>query len=100
MRDCIVPKNIAALYQQAAERYEDRPAIAAREKGGAYVSTSYRELFEIGKNLATALIALELQAREHVGIISSNRPEWIFADCAIQLAGAVNVPRGIESTEA
>ncbi len=100
MRDCIVPKNIASLYQQAAERYEDRPAIAAREKGGDYVSTSYRELFAIGKNLATALIALDLQAREHVGIISSNRPEWIFADCAIQVAGAVNVPRGIESTEA
>lgn len=100
MRDCIVPINIADLYQQAAERYEDRSAIAAREKGGDYVSTSYRELFEIGKNLATGLIALDLQAREHVGIISSNRPEWIFTDCAIQVAGAVNVPRGIESTEA
>ncbi len=100
MPERIFPHNIADLYRQAAEQYGDLPAVAARKKDGSFEPISYQELFEIGKNLATALIALGLQSREHVSIIANNRSEWILSDCAIQLAGAANVPRGTDSTKA
>ncbi|MFM8364651.1 MAG: AMP-binding protein, partial [Verrucomicrobiota bacterium] len=59
-----------------------------------------RELYEKGLDLATALIALGLQPRDHVGLIADNRLEWIIADYGILLAGVADVPRGTDVTDA
>lgn len=45
------------------------------------------------------MIALGVGAGESVGIFSDNRVEWILADAGIQLAGAVNTPRGVDVTD-
>ncbi|MEO6054849.1 MAG: AMP-binding protein [Chthoniobacterales bacterium] len=99
----IVPHRIRAetltdLYRLASERFGDRPAFARRNPDASYAPISFRGLYDTGLNLATALIERGVQAREHVGLLSDNRLEWIMSDYGILLAGAVDVPRGSDVT--
>ncbi len=94
----IVPKNVADLYLQAAERYGELPAFL-KKVGGAWDALSFRELFDAGAALATALMDLGVEVRSHVGLLADNRREWIVADCAVQLCGAADVPRGTDITD-
>ncbi len=90
----ILADNLALLYQKAAERYESLPAFATREKALQWKPVSFREVYEQGLDLATGLIALGVQARDHVGLFGDNRLEWILSDYAVQFCGAADVPRG------
>ena len=95
----ISEKNLAAVYRVAAERFGDLPAFATKIKGTEYDFISYRQLYERGLALATALIELGLRAREHVGLLADNRAEWIVCDYGVLLAGCADVPRGTDVTE-
>lgn len=95
----LASQNLARLYQDAAEKFGDLPAFATRRSDGSYVPTSFHQIYERGLDLATGLIAMGLQAREHVGLIADNRLEWILSDYGILLAGAADVPRGTDVTE-
>ncbi|NBC83125.1 MAG: AMP-binding protein [Bacteroidetes bacterium] len=86
--------NMAEFYQQAAEKFGTLPAFAIREKALKWNPVSYYDLYEQGINLATGLIELGVEARDHVGIFSDNRFEWILSDYAVQFCGAADVPRG------
>lgn len=99
MESRIKASNLADLYRQAAERYESLPAFATRRKALEWQPVSFRELFEQGKDLAAGLIEIGVQARDHVGLFSDNRYEWMLADYGIQLTGAVNSPRGADVTD-
>ncbi|MEO8204772.1 MAG: AMP-binding protein [Chthoniobacterales bacterium] len=91
-------ETLTELYRLASESFGDRPAFARRNPDGSYAPISFRGLYETGLNLATALIARGVQARDHIGLLSDNRLEWIITDYGIQLAGAANVPRGSDVT--
>ncbi len=91
-------KNVADLYAEAARVYGDRAAFATRQKGKHWKPITFQELYEAGLNLATALIKLGVKPRDHVGLLSDNREEWITSDCAVQLCGAADVPRGADVT--
>ncbi len=95
----IHPRNIADLFREAAGAFGDRTAFATRKKDGGFDPTSFRELHERGRNLATGLIALGVEPREHIALLADNRLEWIVCDCAVQLCGAADVPRGTDVTE-
>ena len=49
-------------------------------------------------SLATALIELGMEHRDHIAILSDNRFEWILADAAVQFCGAADVPRAADVT--
>lgn len=75
------------------------PAFATRRKEFEWIPVSFRELYSQGLALATGLIDLGVEARDHVGIFGDNRFEWILSDYAIQFCGAVSVPRGRDVTD-
>ena len=91
--------NIADLYRLAAVVYGDFPAQAHRGKSADFQTRSYRELYDTACALGTAFIWLGLQARQHVAIVSDNRPEWMLCDAAVLLCGAADVPRAADTTE-
>ncbi len=92
--------HLVDVYREAASRFGDLSAFSWREKsGGEWKTLSYRALYERGLALATALIELGVQPREHVGLLADNRPEWIVCDYGVLLAGAADVPRGSDITE-
>lgn len=84
----------------ASEQFGSRPAFATRDKTKVFQPVTYKELFDQAVNVATALIDIGVQAREHVGLLADNRYEWILTDCAILLTGAADVPRGTDVTDA
>ncbi|MCC5808058.1 MAG: long-chain fatty acid--CoA ligase [Opitutales bacterium] len=92
--------HLAEMYARAAELYGGLPAFATRRARGQWTPVGFRELFENGRALATALIELGVGAREHVGLLGDNRLEWILADYGVQLCGAADVPRGRDVTDA
>lgn len=100
MSDIIKTKNLALLYREAAERYASLPAFATRRSELVWHPVTYREVYEQGLDLATGLIDLGVKARDHVGLFGDNRYEWILADYGVVLAGAADVPRGRDVTDA
>lgn len=95
----IPAKNIAELYTIATERYNLLPAFASRTSKNTWSPVSFRELYERGMDLASGLIDLGVNARDHVGLFGENRFEWILTDYAVQFCGAANVPRGGDVTD-
>ncbi|MBC2606897.1 AMP-dependent synthetase/ligase [Pelagicoccus albus] len=94
----VVADNLAEIYRLAADRYEDLPAFAARLRKGEFKPVSYRDLYDFGLYLGSALIELGVKSRDHVGLLSDNRVEWNIADYAILMCGAADVPRGTDVT--
>ncbi|TVQ67884.1 MAG: long-chain fatty acid--CoA ligase [Balneolaceae bacterium] len=95
----IIASNLADLYKKAADKYETLPAFATRIKALEWEHVTFRDLYERGRRLSAGLIELGVEAREHVGLFSDNRYEWMLADYGIQLSGAVNTPRGADVTD-
>jgi long-chain acyl-CoA synthetase len=100
MPDLKYGSTLCQVYSNAALRYDGLPGFCRKDKSGAFVPLSFRETYERGLDLATSLISLGLEPREHVGLLSDNRLEWILSDYAILLAGAADVPRGTDITDA
>lgn len=95
----ITASNLAQVFADSAKKYGDRPAFATRNKNKEFVAISFQETYDLGVNLATGLIDLGVEAREHVGLLADNRQEWIIADFGILLCGAADVPRGTDVTD-
>ena len=96
----IIASTLTEVYSRAADRYGSLPAFLRKGASGRFEPTSFRELYEAGLDLATALVSLGVKERDHVAIISDNRLEWIICDYGILLAGAADVPRGTDITDA
>ncbi len=69
-----------------------------RDKDGKVVHDSYRKFWDETMSLAVALRGLGVKRGDRIGIISDNRREWIRIDMAILSLGAVDVPRGSDTT--
>lgn len=79
--------TIPQLMAAATQAYGDSPAI---EEGGRRIS--YRELDQLRRQAARALLALGVQAGERVAVWAPNIWEWIVAATALQSVGAALVP--------
>ncbi len=94
-----MPSNLPELFKETSVKYADRPAFAGKDENKQYKPVTYKELYEIGVNLAEALIDLGVNARENVGLLADNRLEWIISDYGILMTGAADVPRGTDVTD-
>lgn len=95
----IIAPTLTEIFSGAAQRFGHLPAFARKDAEGKFVPISFRDLYEKGLDLATALAAAGVQARDHVGIIADNRLEWILCDYGVLLAGAADVPRGTDLSD-
>ncbi|GEP98951.1 AMP-dependent synthetase/ligase [Chitinophaga cymbidii] len=66
---------------------------------GAWKPYSTQEVQEIVNRLSAGLLSLGVsgndgtaEGADKIGIISNNRPEWVFTDLAVQQTGAILVP--------
>ena len=62
------------------------------KRAGAYANISAAEVLEIVEAIAARLLELGVKKGDRIGMLSENRPEWAYADLAIQCAGAITVP--------
>ena len=64
----------------------------SKKSNGKWHNYSSKEFEQNVNELALGFLAQGVLAQEKIGIISSNRPEWLFVDLALQKIGAVSVP--------
>jgi long-chain acyl-CoA synthetase len=91
-------KRLFDCIDHQLERFPKPDMLTAKENG-AWRSYSTAEVKKIVDDLSAGLIELGISANDgsdegtdKIGIISNNRPEWIFTDLAVQQTGAVLVP--------
>ena len=83
--------RIFDILPQLLEKYNKDNALAAKENG-KWVTYSTRRFVDTVNDLSYGLYNLGLEREDKIAIIANNRPEWNFADFAIQQSGAVSVP--------
>jgi long-chain acyl-CoA synthetase len=79
------------IIPQLLEKYNKPNALAAKENG-KWVTYSTQQFADNVNNLSYGLLNLGVAREDKIAIIANNRPEWNFADYAIQQAGGVSVP--------
>src|SRR5688572_3360945 len=62
------------------------------KENGVWAHYSTQDFSDYVNNLSHGLLNLGVTAQDKIAIIANNRPEWNFADFAIQQSGAVSVP--------
>jgi len=89
--------TVVKVLRGVAERQPDVAALMSKDQSGAWQSITYKEFARASEVLGAGLIDFGVKRGDHVGIISDNRKEWIFANQAILGIGAVDVPRGSDT---
>ncbi len=79
------------IIPQLLEKYNKPNALAAKENN-QWVTYSTQQFADSVNYLSYGLFGMGIEREEKIAIISNNRPEWNFADYAIQQCGAVSVP--------
>lgn len=86
--------TIPELYRYLTEDYGLKKGghVIQRKVEGEYKGIGYKELKDETDLFAFGLSALGLKKNDCVALISENRPEWVYADFAMQMLGIINVP--------
>ena len=80
--------TLPGFIREVTEKYGPREALVLYENGGV-TRWSYADLYERAMDVARALRASGLGKDERVGVLMTNRPEWISAVFGISMAGGV-----------
>ena len=92
-------RTIVDIFRHHVSAYATRPALRHRA-GSRWETTSWAEYGVTVDRVAAALVSLGLEPGDRVGVLSSNRREWHFADLGTICAGAVTVPVYMTSSAA
>ncbi|TGN08458.1 AMP-dependent synthetase/ligase [Leptospira ilyithenensis] len=94
-------KNFTTLndvFYYAKKNYGSKEIFFAKDSQKVFQGTTFNDAFRKAENVGLALLQLGLQPGDKVGLMADNRTEWAIADMAVLLNGAVDVPRGSDST--
>lgn len=94
-------KNFTTLndvFYYAKRTYGSKEMFFAKDSNKNFKGRTFSDIFQEAENLALSLLQLGLQPGDRIGLMADNRTEWAIADIATLLNGAVNVPRGSDST--
>lgn len=83
--------RIFDILPQLKEKYS-KPNALAKKENGKWITYSTQDFIDNVNNLSYGLYNLGIEREGKIAIIANNRPEWNFADFAIQQCGAVSVP--------
>ena len=90
--------TLPGFLRQVTARYGPREALVLHDAGGTRLSWSYDALSARAHAVARALIACAAGRDARIGILMSNRPEWVASLFGIGLAGGVAVGLSTFST--
>ena len=96
--DNSLPVNLPLLFKLRAKTCPAVTAQAAKDKKGIFKLYGFKSVYEKILLFALALKELGITKGTHTALISDNRREWLIADFALLSLGAVDVPRGCDST--
>lgn len=89
--------NLPDVFARSAAKYPDQ-GFYSKDSHKFFKATKFPVLYERAQALANHLITLGVKPGDRVAIFGENSAEWLITDMAIQMAGAIVVPRGSDST--
>jgi fatty-acyl-CoA synthase len=90
--------TLPGFIREVAERFCKREALVQRRPDGTMERWSYCDLWDHSMEVAKALIGCELGKGERVGVLMTNRAEFLSAVFGSALAGGIAVPLSTFST--
>ncbi|MEY3160201.1 MAG: hypothetical protein RIT25_192 [Planctomycetota bacterium] len=91
------PSTLSGLLARSARQHGGRVFLPRRSARGGDPVT-FRDLDEQAALVSAALHAFGIGHGDRVGLLAENRCEWLLADLGIAGLGAVDVPRGGDTT--
>jgi acyl-CoA synthetase (AMP-forming)/AMP-acid ligase II len=92
--------TLPGYLREVTDRFAGREALVAHPAGGAAERWSYAELWDRALEVARALMACGVGKDSRVGVMMTNRAEWLAAFFGIGLAGGTAVTLSTFSTPA
>jgi fatty-acyl-CoA synthase len=92
------PLTLPGFLREVTTRYAEREALVLHSPDGV-TRWSYAQLWERALEVARALRACGVGKDSRVGVLMTNRPQWLSAVFGTALAGGVAVPLSTFSTE-
>jgi fatty-acyl-CoA synthase len=90
--------TLAGFVTEIAQKHADREALRWTDLTGETRSWTYAQMQEESLRVARALLAAGAGKGTRVGLLISNRPEWIFGMFGSAMAGAVTIALSTFST--
>lgn len=85
------PLTLGGFLREACARYAGREALVFHAPSGHVVRRTYDEVWQEARAVARALLARGVTKETRVGVLATNRPEWISAVFGVALAGGTCV---------
>lgn len=92
------PLTLAGFLTDITQRFGDNEALCWWDLAGNDLRWTYAEMYAESLKIAKALLATGVGKNTRVGILISNRPEWIFSMFGAAMVGAVTVALNTFST--
>jgi fatty-acyl-CoA synthase len=92
--------TLPGYLREVTERFADREAMVVHQRDGEVDTWTYADLWALSVDIARALIASGVGKDSRVGVMMTNRPEWLAAFFGVGLAGGVAVTLSTFSTPA
>jgi acyl-CoA synthetase (AMP-forming)/AMP-acid ligase II len=83
--------TLGGFLREVSGQYGDREAMVFHPESGPVVRYTYAQVREEAMAIARALIARGVTKETRVGLLATNRPEWITAMFGVALTGATCV---------
>ncbi|WP_317929482.1 class I adenylate-forming enzyme family protein [Halioxenophilus sp. WMMB6] len=90
--------TLPSFIQELAQRFEQREAVTWTSPEGIQTSWSYLDILQRSQQVAKALLSRGVTKGTRIGILISNRPEWLFCLFGASMAGATVVALNTFST--
>ena len=71
--------TLPGYFREVTQRYAEREALVMHRADGSVQRWTYSELWQHSMAVACALIACGVDKDSRVGVMMTNRPEWITA---------------------
>jgi long-chain acyl-CoA synthetase len=84
-------RNVVAMFAARVRRSAHQPALRYPD-GGVWRTMSWAHWEEASRALAAGFLRLGIARGERVAVLCRTRREWVIADLALAMAGAVSVP--------
>lgn len=91
--------TLAGFMAEVAGRFPEREALCWKDMSGQVRRWTYAEMYAECQKVASALLAAGAGKDARVGVLITNRPEWIFSTFGAAMAGAVTVALNTFSTQ-
>lgn len=82
--------TLPKLFLSQVRRFGERVALREKEFG-IWREISWNEYLRHVRNFSLGLVKLGLKKQDTVSILSENNQQWLYADMAVQSAGAITV---------